>query len=97
VIPAKALQEDTILYVEGSRVALTGDFFGEIITDFSYEEGVLAFSSDEMSVKLEMQKDLLLRMTVSAGGEDLTMVLSPYMTELLTSSIEGEEAEREDE
>ena len=43
-----------------------------------------------------MQKDLLLRMTVSSEGEDLIMVLSPHMTELMSSSLEGPEAEAED-
>ena len=96
VLPAEALQDDTILYVEGNKAALTGDMFGEIIADFSYENGAMVLATRAMTVTLEMQKDYMLRMTISSEGEALTYVLSPYMTEILTSSVEGEEAEKVD-
>ena len=96
VLPTRALQDDTILYVEGSKAALTGDLFGEIVADFAYDNGAMVMSTRAMTVKLEMQKDFMMRMTVSSEGDDLTVILAPYMTELLTSSVEGADAERED-
>lgn len=94
VVPAEALLDDTIIYVEGSKVALTGDLFGEMIADFTYDGGAMQFSYQDLGVKLEMQQDLMMRMTVTFEGEDMTAVLFPYRTEMLTSSIEGNEAER---
>ena len=96
VIPAEAIQDDTILFVENTRAALTGDIFGSVFADFVYEGGAMTMSTQAMAIKLEIQKDFLLRMTVSSDGEDLTVILSPYRTELLTSSLEGPEAEAAD-
>lgn len=96
VVPAEALQDDTILYVEESKAALTGNLFGEIVADFTYDNGAMVLTAGGLTVKLEMQKDLLMRMTVSSEGEDLVFVLSPCRTELMSSSLEGPEAEAED-
>ena len=80
-LPASALGDDTILYIEENAVALTGNLFGEIIAEFVYDNGALSFASDGLSITLQLQQDGFLRMTLSAGDEELTLALGSYVPE----------------
>ena len=63
-ILANVLDEDTIVYIEGTNVALGGTRFGNVIKVFSAATGALTLSEDVLNVKLELQQDSFLRMTL---------------------------------
>ena len=82
-LPAEYMRDDTILYIEGRRVALTGDLFGDVVAEFTYEDGALILTdpASDMRITLQMQLDHKARMTIQAGGAEMTLILGTYMTE----------------
>lgn len=80
-LPAKLLKDDTRIYVEDARAALMGNLFGQMIVDLAFENGALTCQDGGLSLRMEMQADFLLRMTVEKDGEETVLVLSPYLTE----------------
>ncbi len=80
-LPAKLLKDDTRIYVEDARAALMGKLFGQMIVDLAFENGALTCEDGGLSLRMEMQADFLLRMTVLKDGEETVMVLSPFRTE----------------
>lgn len=111
IVPAENLGENTDIYIEGSKAALGGDFFGDVIHDFSYEENALVLTLTEAEepfiVKLELQTDGFMRMTVSSGESEPLVVYLQYEggEELLTgipdeevpSYDDGDEEEQDSE
>ena len=73
-ILAAALDEDTELYIEGTKIAFTGARFGSAIADGKVASGVFAFSAGDASVKLELQSDGFLRLTLD-GAEPAVLYL----------------------
>ena len=63
-ILAAAAEEDAFVYIEGTNVALGGTRFGNVIKVFTAAPGALTFAGDGLDVKLELQKDGFLRMTL---------------------------------
>lgn len=80
-LPAGLLDEDVRLYVEDTRAALTGGIFADSVLDFTYENGALSFAAGDFSILLQMQQDEALRMTLSAAGEEMTLILFSWMDE----------------
>ena len=70
------LGENTDIYIKGSRVALGGPLFGDIIVDADFNGGVLTYEAEGISVTLGLQDDGLLRMTMT-GSEPVTVYLMP--------------------
>lgn len=63
-ILAAAAEEDAYVYIEGTNVALGGTRFGNVIKVFTTVPGVLTLAEDGLNVKLELQQDGFLRMTL---------------------------------
>ena len=63
-ILAAAVEEDAFVYIEGTNVALGGTRFGNVIKVFTAAPGVLTLAEDDLNVKLELQQDGFLRMTL---------------------------------
>ena len=63
-ILAAAAEEDAYVYIEGTNVALGGARFGNVIKVFTTVPGALTLAEPDLSVKLEMQQDGFLRMTL---------------------------------
>lgn len=64
-ILAAAAEEDAFVYIEGTNVALGGARFGNVIKVFAAAPGALTLDEDGFNVKLELQQDGFLRMTLS--------------------------------
>lgn len=64
-ILAAAAEEDAYVYIEGTNVALGGTRFGNVIKVFAAAPGALTLAEPDLSVKLELQQDGFLRMTLS--------------------------------
>ena len=73
-ILAAALDEDTELYIEGTKIAFTGARFGSAIADGKAANGVFSFSAGDAGVKLELQSDGFLRLTLD-GAEPAVLYL----------------------
>ena len=71
---ASALGEKTDVYVEGTRVALGGPLFGDVIVDMELKDGTLIYTSSGVSVTLALQEDGFMRLTMDAD-EDVTLYL----------------------
>ena len=63
-ILAAAAEEDAYVYIEGTNVALGGTRFGNVIKVFTAVPGALTLAEDGLNVKLELQEDGFLRMTL---------------------------------
>ena len=63
-ILAAAAEEDAYVYIEGTNVALGGTRFGNVIKVFTTVPGALTLAEDGLDVKLELQEDGFLRMTL---------------------------------
>lgn len=63
-ILAAAAEEDAYVYIEGTNVALGGTRFGNVIKVFTAAPGALTLAEDGLNVKLELQQDGFLRMTL---------------------------------
>ena len=63
-ILAAAAEEDAYVYIEGTNVALGGTRFGNVIKVFVAGPGALTLAEDGLDVKLELQEDGFLRMTL---------------------------------
>ena len=90
-LPASAVGEDVRFYVENTRAALTGTLFQDAIVDFNFENGALTYANQGFTLTLNLQTDHLLRFTLSAGGESVTLVCVSYLTEGLFPEEEGTE------
>ena len=77
VLYAAALGEDAYVYIEGTRVALGGSRFGNVIRTFRYEDGALVLDEEGLTVRIELQQDGLLRLT-DGGEAPLTICLQPF-------------------
>ena len=72
------------------RVALGGPLFGDVTVDMSFADGALTWTADKVSVKLQLQADGLLRMTLKAPDSDMTLYLTPtYVPGLSPELAEG--------
>ena len=109
VVPAENVGEYTDIYIEGTTAALGGDLFRDVIHEFSHEGNALILSLTDaektFTVKLELQIDGFMRMTVSSGGSEELVVYLQYEggEELLTGipdeevpSYDDEDEEEED-
>ena len=87
-ILASALDEKTDIYIEGTRVALGGPLFGDIIVDMAWKDAALTYEKEGVSVSLALQQDGLLRLTVE-GEAPVTVCLLPAVPGWVTPEIEA--------
>lgn len=89
ILPADAIGNETVLYVEGSDLALTGGLFDETVLEAAYADGVLSWFGD-VAITLALQVDSFLRLTLITGGETVTLYLLPYYVKGLSPEPAGE-------
>ena len=76
-ILAEALGEDAKLYIDGLKAALGGQRFGNVIRDFTLENGTLTLTEGDMTLTLALQSDGFLRLTI-AGNDPVTIYLMAF-------------------
>lgn len=74
VVPAQAVEDSTDVYIEDSTALLGGPLFGDDKQAFVFENGALSLKTGEgdagASVRMEMQKDGMMRLTAQAGNQE---------------------------
>ena len=76
-ILAESLGEDAKLYIDGLKAALGGQRFGNVIRDFTLENGTLTLTEGDMTLALALQSDGFLRLTI-AGNDPVTIYLMAF-------------------
>ena len=82
--PAQALHDKTDLYVEGTSVILGGPVFKNIQLKMENLDGAMSCSMDEAQVRLQMQEDGILRLTLTIEDEDMVW----YMLQAYTAALD---------
>ena len=79
-VPAEAFGDNTDVFIEGTRVALGGDLFGDVFVDFNFANGAMTAAMDDLTLTFVLQRDDLLRLTVDQADGALTLYLTsaPY-------------------
>lgn len=72
---ADTLGSPTEALIDGTNVALIGPLTGETVLETAYENGALTWASDDVSIAFALQADSLLRLTLTTGGEAVTLYL----------------------
>ena len=90
-LPATAVGEDVRIFVENTRAAVTGTLLEDALLDFTFENGALTCQSGPAALTLALQTDHLLRLTLTAAGESVTLVCASYLTEGLFPEEEAAE------
>ena len=77
--PARALGDETDLYIKDTKAALGGPIFGDVILDLTYENGSFLLKGDEDdTIRFDFQEDGYLRLSLLTSGEDpLIIYLAP--------------------
>lgn len=90
ILSAHELDDKTDVYIEAPRAALGGPLFGDVAVDMAFVDGALTWSEGGVSVKMELQSDGLLRMTLAAPDSGMTLYLLPtYVEGLSPEPTEG--------
>ncbi|MBQ7755121.1 MAG: hypothetical protein IJR78_05235, partial [Clostridia bacterium] len=79
-----------ILYIEGTKAALGGAFFGDVVRDMTYEGGALTWEEGGVSYALRLQEDGFLRLTLAAEGQMASLYCQPHLLEDLQPVPAGE-------
>jgi len=74
-LPAGLTNDDTLIYIEGTKAILKGGPFGYILTDLTCENGALTCAADGLTVRLTLQQDAVLRLTTEKDGQTETRCL----------------------
>ena len=90
VLPSDAIGNETVLYVEGSDLALTGGLFDETVLEATYADGALSWSAEGLALTLALQQDGFLRLTLSTDPETVTLYCLPYYVKGLSPEPAGE-------
>ena len=72
---ADTLGSPTEALIDGTNVALIGPLTGETVLETAYENGALTWAEGEVSIALALQADGFLRLTLTTGGEAVTLYL----------------------
>ena len=75
--PASAVSDRTDLYVEGTTVILGGPEFLDAQVKMEEKDGMLSCAVDGASVRLQLQEDGYLRLTLTLDGDELIWYLLP--------------------
>ena len=86
-VPALVVQDETDLYIEGSSAILGGPSLGDTLVRMTYENGAFSCENDGTAVKIELQEDEFLRLTVS--GETGTQIR--YLLPAYSAMLDNEE------
>ena len=81
-VSAAALGDNTDLIIDGPRVALGGDMFGDVYVDFVFAGGTLsAVVSEDLVIAIALQQDGLLRLAIAQPEGELIVYLAKADTE----------------
>ncbi len=76
-VPASLLGDNTDLIVDGPRVALGGDLFGDVYVDFIFADSKLsAVLGEDLILDIVLQQDGLLRLTIAQSEGELVVYLA---------------------
>ncbi len=85
-VPAMAEGDETDLYIEGTSAILGGPVLGDTLVRMSFENGMLCCTEGGEMVKIELQEDEFLRLTVTGSdATEKTWYLLPAYSALLDS------------
>ena len=70
---ADTLGAQSAALIDGTTVALVGPLTGETVLETAYADGALTWAADGVSIALALQQDGFLRLTLTTGGEPLTL------------------------
>lgn len=84
ILSAFELDDQTDVVIQAPRVALGGPLFGDVAVDMAFSDGALTWSEGGVSVRLQLQADGLMRMTLSAPDSDMVLYLLPVYVEGLS-------------
>ncbi|MBR2834867.1 MAG: hypothetical protein IKE43_04025 [Coriobacteriales bacterium] len=86
-VAASAMGDNTDIYIEGERVALGGELFGDVFVNFTFSEGTLSATvGDALSIEIVLQKDNYLRMTLTSPTGEMTIYLAKAPSGLTTAA-----------
>ena len=85
--------DNSELFIDDGRVAMGGSLFGDVICDFTFEDGELSYENSAARVVLQLQKDLGLRCTVTGEEAELIIYMMPGSIEDLPFFISREPEE----
>lgn len=71
VYPAQVMHDKTDLYVEGHSAILGGPVFRDVLLKMEETDGAMSCILDEVLVRLQMQEDGILRLTLTVEGEEM--------------------------
>ncbi|MBR2834660.1 MAG: hypothetical protein IKE43_02975 [Coriobacteriales bacterium] len=76
-IESSILGEKTDIYIDGERVAMGGELFGDVFVNFTFSEGALkATVSDSLSIEIVLLQDGHLRMTLASPTGEMIIYLA---------------------
>ncbi|MBR2834506.1 MAG: hypothetical protein IKE43_02150 [Coriobacteriales bacterium] len=106
LLRASDLLDDTFIYIEGTNAALGGSIFGDVIAEFTFEDGAMIYQKTEgnisAEVKMQLLEDgiLLVTLTSDAGSTNeasaLKLLLAPAYNEYAASRQPQEEPAKKD-
>ena len=76
--PSEAAGVYAVLYVEGTKAALGGAFFGGVVQDMTYADGALTGEEGGVSYALRLQEDGFLQLILAAEGQTASLYCLPY-------------------
>lgn len=88
ILSAYELNDKTDLYIEAPKAALGGPLFGDVGLEMTFAEGALIWTEGDVSIRLELQEDGLLRMTLTAPTTSMTLYLLPQYVEGISPAAE---------
>lgn len=78
IVPSELVGDETDLFIKESRAALGGPLFGDVILDLEKADCALIAKGgegeDAVAVRIELQEDHLLRMTLEFEEDDLLVI-----------------------
>ena len=89
-LPADLVDDITDLYVEGHSAVLGGPAFGDVIVRMTWENGALTCEQEGKQVRLELQEDGMLRLTVT-GADGAVQIR--YLLHVYAEALDGEQDE----
>ena len=85
LVYADALGDNTDIYIEGTRAALGGGLFGDVIEDFKFENGAFTLTKgtteDYVLVTMQLLEDYVLRLNLQSPDNELILYLAPAYSE----------------
>lgn len=74
-VPADTAEANTLIYIEEAKAILKGGSFGYRIVDLAFENGAFSCDAEDITVRMELQQDGFLRLTVEKDGQADVLIL----------------------